>query len=621
MGIAHHGSRLIARTAWILATILAASTFLSIYRQPVGWLPGIVVTGLALGAACSPYNGLLVIAGLGPLSATIFALLRTSPIGLDFGEAMVLAFLAGCCARRVVQLRPLNVPPPFAWSAGILLLLALASGVVGATVLRIERPDRSLADLAQYFITRDYFIIASTIRSSMLFAEGVALMLMAADTCEGDKGRRDRLLRMMVVGAATAALFNVTKILTSAMMQPDPWSQFLRYLATARVNIHFPDLNAAGSYFALMLFVAIGFVPVARITAAAASVLIAAGLWIAGSRTALAASLLAAGSGFLLSAPSRRYRRALAFAVPALLVGIAVAGWKLYPQGRNATGAQAIDYRVLMGKIALNVTLEHPVFGAGLGRFWELSNVYMNNAHNNFLQISAELGIPAVLLFVLVGGLAVRASWRDTERWGPARGLSMGLAVFFLTCMAGHPLLISGAAYPFWMALGFAAIGDRGPALSTRIRLAGIAAILVIAITLPLRMSAAMLDANVEHASVGFSTWQQRPDGSRYRWAGGKAWFFVAPQARSVRIPLRLGPLAPSAVEVRIFLDGIEANRVVLRQSDEERTVRLNLIRRATTPYARIDLEARVPGARQPLDTASTDAAGILMVGRPIFEN
>ncbi len=201
MGIAHHGSRLIARTAWILATILAASTFLSIYRQPVGWLPGIVVTGLALGAAFSPYNALLVIAGLGSLSASIFALLRTSPVGLDFGEAMVLAFLAGCCARRVVQLRPLNVPSPFAWSAGILLLLALASGVVGATVLRIERPDRSLADLAQYFITRDYFIRANTIRSSMLFAEGVALMLMAADTCGGDRGRRDRLLRMMVVGA------------------------------------------------------------------------------------------------------------------------------------------------------------------------------------------------------------------------------------------------------------------------------------------------------------------------------------------------------------------------------------------------------------------------------------
>jgi len=199
--------------------------------------------------------------------------------------------------------------------------------------------------------------------------------------------------------------------------------------------------------------------------------------------------------------------------------------------------------------------------------------------------------------------------------------LSMGLAVFLLTCMAGHPLLISGAAYPFWMALGVAAIGDPEPTRSTRFRLGAIAAILLIAITLPLRMSAAVHDADVEHASVGFSTWQQRADGSRYRWAGGKAWFFVAPQARSVRIPLRLGPLAPPAVEVRIFLDGVEANRVVLQQGDDERTVRLNLIRRATTPFARIDLESRVPGATQPLDISAADAGGILMVGRPMFEN
>src|SRR6185436_15698803 len=98
----------------------------------------IAVTGLALGAAFSPYNALLVIAGLGPLSASIFALLRTSPMGLDFGEAMVLAFLAGCCARRVVQLRPLAVPPRFVWAAGLLLLLALASGVVAAAVIRTE---------------------------------------------------------------------------------------------------------------------------------------------------------------------------------------------------------------------------------------------------------------------------------------------------------------------------------------------------------------------------------------------------------------------------------------------------------------------------------------------------
>ena len=620
MGIAHHGSRLIARTAWILATILAASTFLSIYRQPVGWLPGIAVTGLALGAAFSPYNALLVIAGLGPLSATVFALLRNSPMGLDFGEAMVLGVLAGWCARRVVQLRPLAIPQRFAWAAGILLLLVLASGVVEATVIWTERPDWAFSRLAQNLFTREYFIRAPTIKSTMLFAEGVALMVMATDACGSDRLGRDRLLRMMVIGATTAALFNVTKILTSAMLRPDPWSKFLLYFATARVNIHFPDLNAAGSYFALMLFIALGFGARGGVGPAIASVMIGAGLWMAGSRTALAAVLAGFGCGPLLMAPGR-YRKLLAVAAPLVLVVIAVAAWKLYPQGRNATGSDALAFRVLMGKAAIDMISAHPFFGVGPGHFVELSGPVQNNAHNNFLQIAAELGIPAVLLFAFVTWFAVQASWREAETWGPARGLSLGLAVFLATCLAGHPLLVSGAAYPFWMALGLAVCFQPAPALSRRIRRVGVSAILIIAATLPFRISAAVRNADVEHSSVGFSNWQQASDGSRYRWAGGHAWFFVAPAARSVRIPMRLGPGAPAVVEVRLFLDGTEANRVLLRQGDEVRTVRLNLLRRAITPFARIDLESRIPGIEKPLDARPTDSGGILMVGRPIFEN
>ncbi len=620
MGFAHHGSRLIARTAWILAAILTASTFLSIYRQPVGWLPGLFVTGLALGAAFSPYDALLVLAGLGPLSATIFALLRNSPVGLDFGEAMVLGVLAGWCARRVVQPRPLAVPQRFAWSAGVLLLLALASGVVEATVFRAERPDSSLASLAQYFLTRDYFIRVNTIRSAMLYVEGVALMILATDACGGERLRRDRLLRMMVLGAATAAFFNMMKILTSAMLQPEPWSKFLVYFSTARVNVHFPDLNAAGSYFALMLFVALGFSARAGGVAAIASVVIFAGLWVAGSRTALAAALVGFGVGAFLMGPGR-YRKLVAVVAPLVLVAVAVAAWKLYPQGRNAAGSDAFAFRVLMGKAAVAMISAHPVFGVGPGHFAELSGPYQNNAHNNFLQIGAELGIPAVVLFVIVAWIAVRASWRDAETWGTSRGLSLGLAAFLATCLAGHPLLIGGAAYPFWMALGLAAGLDPNPVVSRRVPYAGVIAVAIIAATLPFRMSAARRNADVEHSSVGFSNWQQESDGARYRWAGGHAWFFVAPAARSVRIPMRLGPAAPAVVEIRLFLDGIEANRVVLRQGDDVRTVRLNLLRRATTPFARIDLESRIPGTEKPLDVQPSDSGGILRVGRPIFEN
>jgi len=145
--------------------------------------------------------------------------------------------------------------------------------------------------------------------------------------------------------------------------------------------------------------------------------------------------------------------------------------------------------------------------------------------------------------------------------------------------------------------------------------------VLVVAVMVPFQIAAAARDADIEHASIGLSRWQQRSDGSRYRWAGGRATFYVSPAARSVRLPLQLNPTASATAEVRIYLDGVEANRVILRAGDTETIVRLNLIRRAKTRFARIDFEVWLPGQAKPLDTGATDSGGVLMVGRPISES
>jgi hypothetical protein len=126
--------------------------------------------------------------------------------------------------------------------------------------------------------------------------------------------------------------------------------------------------------------------------------------------------------------------------------------------------------------------------------------------------------------------------------------------------------------------------------------------------------------ANVEHTSIGFSRWQREPDGSRYRWAGGRSTFFVPSAAHSVRIPLGSGTEGPDTVEVRIFLNGREANRVVLERSSEWRSIYLPLSRRAAEPFSRIDLEAGVPGTLTPLSVEPTDASGLLRVGRPAIK-
>ncbi|HEU4937785.1 MAG TPA: O-antigen ligase family protein [Vicinamibacterales bacterium] len=609
-----------ARTGWILAALLAAAPLLSIFYQPVGWGPRLWAVALVLVAAWSPFNGLLVLAGLGPFAATIFALTRTGSAPLNYAEALLLSFLVGAAVRRATNPKPMAVPTRFGAATAVLAALAVASLFIAAVVLRVERPDVTATELLRMIGIRNYLIGSNPFAASMLFIESLALMIMTADACGANPGRSVRVMRMLMVSGAAAALMNVLRIMNSALAQPHPGISFLIQFATVRTNMHFPDLNAAGSYFALMLFIALGLMRSSPVTGAVASLAIASGIWIAGSRTALAAAIGVVAAGLFVR-PGIGRRRVLASC--ALLGGlalVAVLTWKLYPQGRNLDSTGAVSYRITRGKAAISLIAAHPVSGVGPGNFSAMSGV-ADNAHNNYLQIAAELGLPALALFLLITASALRCAWDLARQSWPAWGLCLGLIAYLLTCLTGHPLLIGGAAYPFWIALGLAASLGSPASSRTALKRLATAAVVIIAATLPLRMFAAAREADVEHSSVGFSKWQQQADGLRYRWAGGRATFYVSPAARSIRIPLRIGPLAPGPIEVTIYLDGVEANRVTLGTEEGEKTVRLNLLRRSKTRFARVDLEARVMGDLRMLDIAPSDSGGVLMVGRPIPES
>ena len=626
MSIEHHGSRLAARAAWILATLLATALLLSIFYQPVGWGPRLCAGALALVTAWSPFNGLLILAGLGPFAATILVLTRTGSASVNFAEALVLAFLLGAAVRRAAFPIAIKVPAQFGAATAVLLALSAASLITNAAVLHVERADLSASTQLQTLVIHDYLIGAKTLTASMLFLEGLALMALTADAGGLDGGRTVRVLRMLMFSASAAALLNLLRVINSALSQPHPLAAFLVQFATVRTNMHFPDLNAAGSYFVLMLFIAAGFLRSSPIQSAAACALITAGVWIAGSRTALAAALGVGTAGLFVRPgirPSGISRRNLLLSsgLVVVLIMLAVMTWKWYPQGRNLDSAGALAYRIATGRAAIALIAAHPFAGIGPGNFYDQSGL-ANNAHNNYLQIAAELGLPALALFLFICVTAFRSAWASAQQSWPAWGLCLGLGAYLVTCLAGHPLLVAGAAYPFWIALGLAAsFGVPVSAGGGATKRFAIAAIVIVAATLPIRVVSAVRAADVEHLSVGLSKWQQQPDGSRYRWAGGHATFYVSPAARSIRIPLRTGPKAPATVEVRIYLDGVEANRVILRSDEGEKMVRLNLFRRAKTRFARIDLELRVPGESRALDVQASDTGGILMVGRPVPEN
>jgi len=120
---------------------------------------------------------------------------------------------------------------------------------------------------------------------------------------------------------------------------------------------------------------------------------------------------------------------------------------------------------------AIHFTAEHPLFGVGLGNFGPVSAAELGNTddawsgtHNTFAQLSAEAGIPALLLFVVLLALPIRRMWRiarregrkdehtELDRMARATLVSM-LAVIFGACFA-HIAYEYFIYYPIAIAVG-----------------------------------------------------------------------------------------------------------------------------------------------------------------------
>jgi len=597
----------------------------TVFRLSVGPAPALIVLAVLVLAAVRPSAALLVVAATGPIAGTTLLVVRSGPDWLRFGEALTLAFIAGCAASRVLRVRPLDVEPRVFWCAAALLTAAVGSAILSLMTIAAEHPERTLLDTVRQVIARDYLRRADPFSAALLFSEGLVLLLLAADI--SSNGRREAVLRMLVVGASAAALLNLLRLVVAAVGREHPWTAFAGYLASVRIAINFVDVNAAGSYFAMMLFIALGLAHRGWRPAPAGIILIILGLWISGSRVAMAAVLITATlAGAMVVVRQSTHRKAMAAAALAAAVAlVALAGWRWYPQGRNLDPAYALSFRVEMARAALQLTRTAPFFGVGLGEFQPRSAQYASvpeNAHNNFLQVMAELGIPALVLFVAVIGWALRQEWRRANEASQKWGLCAGLTAFLLTCLGGHPLLVPPAAYAFWIALGVAGAGAGSPGDDRRgvrrMRLTAIAMIGFLIAVLPFRVAAVSRRADLEHAAIGFAhLWEHEADGLPYRWAGGQCAFFVSTSARAVAIPLRAAPTGPAAVEVRIMIDGREADRVLLAASQGWRTVRLEFVARTSARFSRVDLETRVQGTSELLTQQPTNSSGALMVGRP----
>jgi O-antigen ligase len=438
----------------------------------------LIVAGMLTTAFLNPQYGLLILAGLGPLAGPLATLVDPD---CSLTEPLLLAFLAGWLLRRTITPGPKAGDGTRAVLAPALLFgLVVAASAAAQTRLPgdlVTHPwsagGRALTSLAHAY-TADRGGIAGLVNGALLL-EGVGLFAAAVILIRREPALGPRVAAMVVAGGAGVAALNVNRLATVCLRSEWPWAALKTYLPTLRISAVFGDFNAAGSYFALILPLSVGLAlsarPVRRTWLFAAG-LTGAGLWLAGSRAAMLSVVPIAIA--LALAGSRKLRSVGAVVVLLLAVGgllvLPTTMARFAPPDPTRSLGVTLHSRLELSRAALKMFADHPLAGVGVGRFrlhvvnyiaQDLpEEIRHENAHNNVLQLLAELGLAGFLpLAWLVVAIArqVWAALRSGALNGPLTGAASGVAAFGLTCLAGHPLLIDVVAFAFWLVLGVVA--------------------------------------------------------------------------------------------------------------------------------------------------------------------
>jgi O-antigen ligase len=293
------------------------------------------------------------------------------------------------------------------------------------------------------------------------------------------RGRRDAMLVLaaIVIGAVLAAGFGI--------LQPPEASIASEGRATSTIG----DPNELAAALLVGLALATGFAlgrgrsPLLTLGALLAIPLCAAGIFLSLSRGGLIALAAVLVAGTVLAG---RWR----LAVTAILVVVAASGVVYFtqiaslPARERVTTSNGGSGRSDLWTVGLRMVDAHPIGGVGVGNFPVVSHNYALQpgklirsdlifsaepkiAHNTYLQILAETGVPGLLLFlgIVLGSLscALRAArvWakrHDRRMEALARSLLLALigmlvADFFISWMYSKLLWVGLALGPAMLAI------------------------------------------------------------------------------------------------------------------------------------------------------------------------
>jgi O-antigen ligase len=589
---------------------------ISLFRSSVPTAVEGLAIAIAAAACIHPAFAIGLAGALLPLGVTLGAALQ---IPFSWTEPLALAVIAGIAARYLIAPRPLpeGAGPVLAWTALLAVLAAASAAVDCAAQLAFYPSAASLARDVWHSLGVQYLVAASrftALRPALTMIEGLGLLTAAIVSI--DRARHSAVVAtFFLLGAAAVSLQNIFRLWQIALRSGGEfWPTLAADLVSVRVSAAFADLNTAGSYLVMAVVMALVWRCRRAVWRLLLIPLLAVALWISGSRAALAAAPLA----LALALAPRRGRWWLAGALAVLAVAVLFATQWFRPT--TAPGS-ALFIRVELAKAGMAMLRDAPVFGIGIGNFYETSERYASpalahfyvreNAHNQYVQIAAELGLAAIGAVLAVLVLVFRRALRDRARRPDSvrDAVLAGLLAFLLSAIGGHPLLIPEVALVFWIVVGLAWASSASepeatsPRLlpATRSRVAFAIAVAVVAIATPWRIERAAAALPLEHVGVRMSPWQRDEQGRRFRTMRGHAAIYVPATGGPVRFLARIGSGGPEELRLRLSFDGRLVNEV--RLSREWRPVDLIVPREVDAAFRRLELDVAEPSG------AAADAA------------
>jgi putative inorganic carbon (HCO3(-)) transporter len=404
------------------------------------------------------------------------------------GHALVLglaciAWLARIFQWLIVRRQFPVAPTPLDWPAAALL------GWTAISALVSENPH------------------ASSLATTRLVT-GILLFGLLAKS-DPDPLRRRAVAAGLLIAGSLAALVGIRSYVYSVRMGDPSW----------RIFGTFYNPNVFAGFLMLAIPLSISALLAARsgiirILCGYALLTLITALVLTGSRGGWLAFLLSAVVfGPLLGvALGRRRQGAVAGLVAVVvLVGLAIALPPLRVRLLTSFSAQEHSnrFRLLTWEAALQMVLDRPVQGFGPGSF-ELAfpkyaiGGYTRMAHENYLQIAAETGLPGLLAFVWLLGAFIFSTTRALSSAGNREvALLMAACVSGVAAFAFHSFLdygwfIGAIASTVWLLMGLG-LGSMREGKQTRTRpvrmsagaawtvVAGLAAVALILESIPAR--------------------------------------------------------------------------------------------------------------------------------------